>query len=264
MEKKETAVLAVSFGTSYENTRKKTLDVIEREIREAYPDRAFYRAWTSGMIRKKIRERDGICIPGVKEALEQMKEDGIRQIAVQPTHMMNGLEYWKLYREISEERDSFAQVSIGKPLLTELKDCDRVLRELLKEIPVSEEEALVLMGHGSLHYANFVYGALDYRLKELGYRNVSVGTVEAWPSLESVLRQVNAQRPERVILAPFMMVAGDHVRNDLAGEEGSWKSRFLAEGYPVECVLKGLGEYPGIRKILMEHLQDAVSELEAE
>lgn len=258
MEEKRKAVLAVSFGTSYEETRKKTLDVIEQEMQAACPGWPLYRAWTSGMVRKKIRERDGIEIPGVRQALEQMQADGIRQVAVQPTHMMNGFEYWKLYREVEEMQDRFEQVSVGQPLLTDLDDCDRVLQELAQAISPAEDEALVLMGHGSLHYANFVYAALDYRLKELGYPNIHIGTVEAWPSLKSVQVHVREQHPGKVILAPFLMVAGDHATNDLAGdEEDSWKSCFEADGYQVECVLRGLGEYPGIRQILLEHLQEA-------
>lgn len=265
MKEKKTAVLAVSFGTSYEDTRRKTLDVIEKEMQEAYPDWSLYRAWTSGMVRKKIKERDGIEIPGVGQALEMMKRDGISRIAVQPTHMMNGFEYWKLYGEISDMREQFDRISVGKPLLTDLTDCDQVLQELVKEIPAAEDEALVLMGHGSLHYANFVYAALNYRLRELGYQNVHIGTVEAWPSLESVSACVRAQNPKKVILAPFLIVAGDHATNDLAGEEeDSWRSYFLAEGYQVECVLRGLGEYTGIRRILLEHLREAVDELNGE
>lgn len=263
MEEKKTAVLAVSFGTSYEDTRKKTLDVIEREMQETYPQWPFYRAWTSGMIRKKIQKRDGIFIPGVGQALEQMRQDGIRRIAVQPTHMMNGYEYGKLHREIASMQEQFERISIGKPLLTELEDCDRVLEELAAQIPVTEREALILMGHGSLHYANFVYAALDYRLRELGHQNIYIGTVEAWPSLESVLRHVRQQKPEKVILAPFLMVAGDHVSNDLAGEHAdSWKRSFETEGYRTECVMRGLGEYPGIRQIFLDHLREAVRELE--
>ncbi len=263
MEEKKTAVLVVSFGTSYENTRKKTLDVIGREMQEAYPQWPFYQAWTSGMIRKKIQMRDGIFIPGVEQALEQMRQDGIRRIAVQPTHMVNGSEYGKLCREVSSVQDQFDRICIGKPLLTEPEDCDCVLEELASQIPVTEREALVLMGHGSRHYANYVYAALNYRLRELGHQNIYIGTVEAWSSLESVLGSVRRQEPEKVVLAPFLMVAGDHVVNDLAGEQAdSWKSVFEAEGYQTECVTRGLGEYPGIRRILMEHLRETVSGLE--
>ena len=128
MKEKKAAVLAVSFGTSYEDTRRKTLDVIEKEMQEAYPDWPLYRAWTSGMVRKKIKERDGIEIPGVGQALEMMKRDGISRIAVQSTHMMNGFEYWKLYGEISDMREQFDRISVGKPLLTDLTDCDRFCR----------------------------------------------------------------------------------------------------------------------------------------
>ena len=121
---------------------------------------------------------------------------------------------------------------------------------------LKKEEVLVLMGHGTTHYANSIYAALDYTFKDKGYENIFLGTVEAYPTMESLLRMVKAYEPSKVVLAPFMIVAGDHAKNDMAGDDPeSWYSQFKAAGYEVEPVVKGLGEYPGIRKLLVEHLQ---------
>ena len=121
---------------------------------------------------------------------------------------------------------------------------------------LKKEEVLVLMGHGTTHYANSIYAALDYTFKDKGYENIFLGTVEAYPTMESLLRMVKAYEPSKVVLAPFMIVAGDHAKNDMAGNDPeSWYSQFKAAGYEVEPVVKGLGEYPGIRKLLVEHLQ---------
>ena len=153
----------------------------------------------------------------------------------------------------------FDSIRFGTPLLTSTDDIEEAIRAFMddwKELP--ENEVLVLMGHGTTHYANTAYAALDYTFKDLGYSNVVIGTVEAYPSVPSILRSLDALHPEKVHLAPFMIVAGDHATNDMAGEEeDSWKNQFEAAGYPVECHLKGLGEYPGIRKIFLKHIEES-------
>ncbi|MDO4344273.1 MAG: sirohydrochlorin cobaltochelatase [Eubacteriales bacterium] len=255
----ERAILAVSFGTSYKDAREKNIDRIEEEIRRSFPERRVYRAWTSGMIRKKLRERDGIAIDDVGEALWRMKEDGIRRVTVQPTHVMNGIENEKMLKEILPFRDEFEEILVGAPLLATEKDsreAAEVLSREWKEIP--KEEALVLMGHGTEHCANHVYAALDDMLKDMGSANIFVGTAEAHPSVDTLLRRVEAYRPVAVHLAPFMIVAGDHAKNDMSGDgEDSWASRFKSAGYPVVCHMKGLGEYPGIRKMFVRHAREA-------
>lgn len=155
--------------------------------------------------------------------------------------------------------DSFSRITFGVPLLTSEQDSREVVKVLTDAFGgIPKDEALVFMGHGTPHYANAIYAALDYTFKDLGYHNLFMGTVEAYPSMESLLRFVRKQNPSCIHLAPFMIVAGDHARNDLAGDDAdSWKSQFEQAGYPVLCHLKGLGEYEGIRQIFLRHIREA-------
>ena len=252
------AILAVSFGTSHADTREKTIDRIEEDIRKAYPDDKVYRAWTSKMIIKKIWNRDGVKIFNVKEAMEQMKADGITNVLVQPTHVINGIENDLMQEDVKAYADAFESISFGTPLLTTEEDNIRVVKAVAEDLQPGKENALVLMGHGTSHYANSVYAALDYRFKDMGYDNIFLGTVEAYPSLVSLMKQVHAYHPKKVILAPFMIVAGDHAKNDLSSEEeDSWRSQFEKEGFQVECLLKGLGENETIRQIFIDHIEEA-------
>ena len=258
------AILVVSFGTSVNETREKTIDCIEADIREANPDASIYRAWTSKMIIRKLKERDGVTIHTVKEAMEAMIQDGIRELIVQPTHIINGIENDLMKEDVLARKEAFEKIVFGDPLLTTTEDNVAVLQAVMSEFPaLAEDEALVFMGHGTTHYANTVYAALDYTFKDLGYTRTFLGTVEAYPSMESLKKQLRALALKKVILAPFMVVAGDHANNDMSGEdEDSWKSQFEAEGYQVSCVLKGLGEYPSVRKIYVAHTEAAKKSLE--
>lgn len=253
------AILVVSFGTSYEDTRQKTIDQIENNIQKAHPDAAVYRAWTSKMILKKLKNRDGIHIPNVKEAMEEMVKDGILDLVVQPTHVINGIENDLMKEDVLAFAEHFDSIRFGDPLLTTVQDNEEAINALMeswKSLP--SDEVLVLMGHGTTHYANAVYAALDYTFKDLGYKNVFLGTVEAYPSMMSLLRQIKEYNPSKIHLAPFMIVAGDHARNDMAGEDPeSWSRQFMDAGYPVESHLKGLGEYEGIRRIFLRHIDEA-------
>lgn len=252
------AILSVSFGTSHADTREKTIDRIEEDIQKAYPDDKVYRAWTSKMIIKKIWNRDGVKIFNVKEAMEQMKADGIKNVLVQPTHVINGIENDLMQEDVKAYADDFESISFGTPLLTTEEDNIRVAKAVAEDLQPGKENALVLMGHGTSHYANSVYAALDYRFKDMGYDNIFLGTVEAYPSLVSLMKQVHAYHPKKVILAPFMIVAGDHAKNDLSSEEeDSWRSQFEKEGFQVECLLKGLGENETIRQIFIDHIEEA-------
>lgn len=255
-EKTKKAILAVSFGTSHVETRKATIDAIEQDMQAAFPDYPLYRAWTSKMIIKKVNKRDQVHIFTVKEAMEQMRKDGITDVLVQPTHVINGIENDLMKEDALAFRDAFHSISFGDPLLTSEEDSLAVIQAIVNEFrELKKEEALVLMGHGTTHFSNAIYAALDYTFKDKGYANIFLGTVEAYPSMESLMKMVNAYQPSRVILAPFMIVAGDHAKNDMAGDDPeSWYSQFKMQGYEVEPVLKGLGEYPGIRKLLVEHL----------
>lgn len=256
------AILVVSFGTSFHRTREKTIDKIEEEIAQAYPEYRIYRAWTSKMIIAKLKRRDGIIVPTVTEAVETMLTDGIRELVVQPTHIINGIENDLMKEEIQRCADRFEQVVFGDPLLTSTQDNEDTIRAVMEEFSdLSEKEALVFMGHGTTHYANAIYAALDYTFKDLGYSHVFLGTVEAYPSLETLIRQVHSFEPKKVILAPFMVVAGDHAIHDMSSEdEDSWRSQFEQAGFSVECVMKGLGEYPEIRRIYVDHIARALRE----
>jgi cobalamin biosynthesis Co2+ chelatase CbiK len=255
------ALLVVSFGTSHADTKHKTIDQIENYLSAAMSDRILYRAWTSGMIIKKLRERDGIVVPTVDEAITSMLNDGITDLLVQPTHVLNGIENDIMIENITAKAGEFSRISFSAPLLTADADISAVVAAIGKEYAyIGSDAALILMGHGTSHYTNPVYAALDYRFKEMGFPNIYVGTVEAYPSAEHVLGLLKA-RPEirRVVLAPFMIVAGDHAKNDMSGpDDNSWRSLFENAGYQVQCILKGLGEYESIRNIFVSHALAAV------
>ncbi|MCD7868591.1 MAG: sirohydrochlorin cobaltochelatase [Clostridiales bacterium] len=254
------AVLVVSFGTGYAATRKATIEAIERDIAAAFPGYFLYRAWASQMLLTKVRRREGLYIDSVPEAMERMHADGITQVIVQPTHVINGIENDRMKAGVLAGRDSFSSIRFGDPLLTRPADNRAVIRAVEEEFHsrLDEKTALVLMGHGTEHYANSIYAALDYQFKDMGYPNIFLGTVEAYPAMESLLRLVDACSPRKVLVVPFMIVAGEHARKDMAGEEAdSWVNRLSGRGYQVEPVMKGLGEYKGIRDIFVSHAQNA-------
>ncbi|MCI7814192.1 MAG: sirohydrochlorin cobaltochelatase [Lachnospiraceae bacterium] len=254
------AILVVSFGTSHNDTREVTIDAIEHDIAAAYPDFKVYRAWTSKMIIKKIFDRDGIHISNVREAMEQMIHDGISELIVQPTHVINGIENDLMKEDVLSYSHHFSSIRFGAPLLTSTRDNNFVVDAIAEDLGSSlrDDEVLILMGHGTTHYANTVYAALDYTFKDRGYSRIFLGTVEAYPSMESLLRQVKLLKPRRAVLAPFMIVAGDHAKNDMAGKDpDSWKCQFEQAGIEVSCVLKGLGEYPKIRQLFLEHIRES-------
>ncbi|SHI75839.1 sirohydrochlorin cobaltochelatase [Parasporobacterium paucivorans] len=254
------AILIVSFGTSFNETREKNIDSIEKEIMDLYPGYSIYSAWTSKMIIKKVMQRDGRIINTVSEAMEQIVRDGIEELTVQPTHIINGLENDFMIADVMEHSKSLRKISIGAPLLNNIEDARVIIEVLTEEYSMSDKrKALVLMGHGSSHHSNFAYAALDYSFKESGHENVFVGTIEAYPGIDVILRSVNAYNPSEIILIPFMLVAGDHAANDMAGdEEDSWKYIFESAGYPVKCFIKGLGEYTKIRDLYFKHLEAAL------
>lgn len=252
------AILVVSFGTSYKETRKKTIDAIETSIAQAFPDYRIYRAWTSKMILAKLKKRDHIHIPNVKEAMEQMEADGITDVLIQPTHVINGIENDLMKEDALLFKDQFRSITFGDPLLTTEEDNRQAIEALAREFShIPSDQAVVLMGHGTSHYANTTYAALDYTMKDMGYPNFFLGTVEAYPSMETLLKMLREFQPEKIHLAPFMIVAGDHARNDMAGDDpDSWYSQFTKAGFQVETCLKGLGEYQGIREIFIRHIRE--------
>lgn len=258
--KRSKAILVVSFGTSYEDTRKKTIEAIEERAAQAYPEWEVYRAWTSGMIIKKLWKRDGLHIDTVAEAMERMAADGIRQVVIQPTHVINGIENEQMVKDALAFENQFDRISVGTPLLTSDEDSVRVIQALAEETGrLSKDTAAVFMGHGTTHYANTVYAALDYRMKDMGYPNFFLGTVEAYPSLPALKRRLREGGYRKVILCPFMIVAGDHARHDMASEdEDSWKYQLEQEGYEITCRMKGLGEYGGIQELFLDHIAEVI------
>lgn len=254
---KDTALLVVSFGTSYKETREKTIEAIERDLQTAFAQADVKRAFTSGMIIRRLRERDGMTVQTTEEAVAEIYRQGYRNLLVQPTHILNGDEYEKMIEMLKPYGDKFAQVVIGRPLLTEAQDYAQAVQILMEENrDLDEDTALVLMGHGTGHFADAAYAALDYRFKAMGYPQVFVGTVEGYPELADILPALKQSGYRKVRLRPFMIVAGDHAINDMAGDgESSWKNILESEGFCVECVLKGLGETEGIRRMYVEHLK---------
>lgn len=250
------AVLVASFGTSHLDTLEKTIQPIEWDIAGQMPGRVQRRAFTSGMILRKLERRDGLQIDDVPRALERLAADGFRDVVVQPTHMMNGEEYDKLRAQAAPFGGRFDRLCVGRPLLSSVEDFRDTAAALLDVLPAAEPDtAFLFMGHGTEHFANPAYCQLEYLFHDLGRTDVLVGTVEGYPGFSEVLRRL-AERPEvkKTVLLPLMVVAGDHAKNDLAGEgPESWKSLLEERGYTTECRLCGLGEYPGIRALFVRH-----------
>lgn len=259
MKRQEQAILVVSFGTSYHETREKTIDKLEKDLQAAFPERKLYRAWTSKMIIKKILKRDGVKIHTVTEAMETMLADGIRDVLIQPTHILGGVENDLMTADAMAFADRFDSIVIGDPLLIETEDFFATIDAIAAEYDIPDHEGLVLMGHGTTHQTNAVYAALDYMFKDAGHENYFMGTVEAYPEFETMLKLLKKSPYRKVTLLPFMIVAGDHANNDMAGDEDdAWKTMLEKEGYEVTCILKGLGEIPGIRRIFTNHAKKAV------
>ena len=248
----QTALLIVSFGTSVEETRKRTICALEEELHRAFPHLPAHRAYTSPTIRRILMKR-GERVPSPREAMEELAAQGVRRLYIQPTHLICGEEYHGLARLVAEKGNGFESAALGRPLLYDMEDCRCTAEALLEAFPPKEGEALVFMGHGTEHPANAVYPAMGYIFQLLGRKDVFVGTVEGWPQGEDVLEQVQKAGFRRVLLAPMMLVAGDHARNDMAGEEDSWKTLFEQAGISVRCALQGMGEIPAIRQIYIEH-----------
>lgn len=253
-------LIVVSFGTSYENTRRKTIDKIEEDLGAAFPELDVRRAWTSGVIMRKLLERDDVKINNVEEAMEEIVAQGYSQVVVQPTHIINGAEYEKMLMQLSKFQGRISFLGVGLPLLSLSDDYESVCHAVMSNIkPLEKGEVLLLMGHGSGHHADAAYAALDYRFKNLGYDDVFVGTVEGFPELEEVLPAIRKRKPDKIRLLPLMIVAGDHAINDMAGEgKDSWASILNREGYEVESVIKGLGEFSQIRDIYIRHLSQVM------
>ena len=258
-------LLVVSFGTSYNDSRRLTIGGIEAAIAEAIPEYAVRRGFTAQIIIDHVERRDKIHIDNVTEALERAVANKVKTLVVQPTHLMHGIEYDELCATLAEYAENFEKVTVGEPLLTSDEDFDRVadiMINLMKDYD-DGKTAIVYMGHGTEHESNAVYARMQELLTSKGAANYYVGTVEAEPSLEDVMEAIKDKGYTRVVLRDMMVVCGDHANNDMAGdEEDSWKSILTAAGYQVECVLEGLGQVPEIQQIYVEHAQKAVAAVE--
>ena len=258
----ENELLVVSFGTSFNDSRVATIGAVEEAMEKAFPDYSVRRGFTANIIIEHIQRRDGEVIDDVDEALDRAKANGVKNLLVQPTHLMNGYEYGDLVKDLEKRAGDFESVKIGAPLLTDDEDFTKVAQAMVDAAAEYDDgkTAICYMGHGTEAASNAIYARMQEELKAAGYDNYFIGTVEAEPSVEDVLKLVQAGGYERVVLRPMMIVAGDHANNDMASdEEDSWKSTFEANGFQdmVICEVKGLGELEAIRQLLIDHAKDA-------
>lgn len=256
-------LLAVSFGTSYNDNRDLSIGGIEEALKKAYPDYEIRRAFTSQIIIDKLKSRDNLMIDNVKEAMDRLVADGVKEVVIQPTHIMNGFEFDDIVNEVSAYKDKFESFKFGKQLLASDADFEEVVSVITDETKTYDTDgtAIVFMGHGTEHAANEVYAKLQQYITDAGHKNYFIGTVEAEPDLDEVVALVKESGAKKVVLLPFMIVAGDHANNDMAGdEEDSWKTRFENEGFEVEAVLKGIGQYAGVQNMIVKHAGETIAQ----
>ena len=260
----ENELLVVSFGTSYNDSRRLTIGAIENAMEKAFPDYSVRRGFTSQIIIDHVKSRDDVTIDNVDEALKRAVDNKVKTLVIQPTHLMNGLEYNDLADEVAQYSDAFDKVAIGQPLLTSDDDFKTVIKAITEATAEYDdgETAICFMGHGTEADSNAVYAKMQDMLASEGYEHYYVGTVEAEPSLEDVIAKVKEGEYKKVVLEPLMIVAGDHANNDMAGDEdGSWKTEFEKAGYDVTCLVRGLGELEPIQQLFVEHAQAAIDSL---
>ncbi len=257
--KKAKAILVVSVGTTHAGTRKKSIDAIETDIAEMFPEYQVYRAWTGRKIVRILAQRDGVHVDTVTEALERMLKDGIREVIIQPTLLLDGVEMEWMKQEVQVYVEQFALVSLGRSLLSSERDRDELVHIIGEEFSGGDPEAvLVLVGHGTACQANDWYAELNERFRDLGYGRILVGINCDEGGIRQIGEELEALKATRVVVMPFMIVAGVHAEKDIAGSDpDSWKSRLTAAGYKVECRLKGLGEFPAVRRLFTEHVRMA-------
>ena len=257
----EKELLAVSFGTSYLDSCRLTIGAIEDALERSFPGYDLRRSFTSQMIINHIQRRDGISIDNVTQALDRAVSNGVKNLVIQPTHIMDGFEYQKLVTEANRYQDAFLSLSIGTPLLTSDEDFQIVADALAASVAAYDDEktAICFMGHGTEAAANKVYERMQQQLTDSGRDNYFIGTVEAVPTVEKVLSLVKAGNYKRVLLQPMMIVAGDHANNDMAGDdEDSLKKVMEAAGYNVHCFVKGLGEIQPFQNLFLAHADQAI------
>ena len=277
-------LLVVSFGTSFNGSRAADIGGIEKALQTAYPDWSVRRAFTAQIIINHVQARDDEKIDNMDQALQRAVDNGVKNLVVQPTHLMHGAEYDELTEAVEGYKDKFESVTIAEPLLGEVGDSDDAVNDDKKavaeaitaeavktagydDLDAAEADgtAFVFMGHGTSHTAKISYSQMQMTMQPLGYDNVFIGTVEGEPedtACEAVIEKIKEAGYTTVVLRPLMVVAGDHANNDLAGpEEDSWASRIKAAGMTPMPNLKGLGQLKGIQDIFLSHTQNAVVDL---
>ena len=277
----EKELLVVSFGTSFNDSRVADIKSIEDALQEANPDWSVRRAFTAQIIINHIQARDGEKIDNMEQALERAVANGVKQLVVQPTHLMHGAEYDEMCAAIDKVRDKFESVEIAEPMLGEVgsdaavinADKEAVAKAVVAaalsesgyESTAAAKEAgvaYVLMGHGTAHVAKVTYSQMAAQMDKLGYENVFIGTVEGEPedtSCEAVIAAVKEAGYTTVVLRPLMVVAGDHANNDMAGaDEDSWKTMFEAAGFTVNCQISGLGRIADVQALYVAHAKAAI------
>ena len=241
------AILVTSFGTSHRDTRKKCLDSIQKEVAEKYGSENVERAYTSGIIRRIIEKNEGVHIFDQEEGLKVLKDKGFEEIITMSLHILDGIEYSKL-------DDKFGKIS--KPLLADDEDFEKIVEN--KEFNDLEgNDAIVFMGHGTESEADYAYQKLQDEYLKAGKNNIFIATVEGKVTIKDVIEKMKGKGFKKILLKPFMIVAGDHAKNDMSSDdEDSWKTILKNEGYEVTAVLKGMGEYKFIREMFMDKLKD--------
>ncbi len=281
----ENEILVVSFGTSFNDSRVADIKGIEDALQEAYPDWSVRRAFTAQIIINHVQARDGESIDNMEQAMERAVANGVKNLVIQPTHLMHGAEYDEMLETVEAYKNQFESVKVAEPLLGEvgtdatvINDDKKAVSEILTAEAVSEAgydslevakedgAAFVFMGHGTSHTAKVSYSQMQTQMSELGYDNVFIGTVEGEPeetACEAVIEAVSEAGYTKVILRPLMVVAGDHANNDMAGgDEDSWISMFTASGKfeSVDTQIYGLGRIDGIKQIYVAHTGAAINQ----
>ena len=279
----ENEILVVSFGTSFNDSRAEDIGGVEKALQAAYPDWSVRRAFTAQIIINHVQARDDEKIDNMDQALERAVDNGVKNLVVQPTHLMHGAEYDELTEAVENYKDKFESVKIAEPLLGEVgadetainEDKAAVAEAITAEavktagfdsLDAAKEEgtAFVFMGHGTSHTAKISYSQMQTQMEQLGYENVFIGTVEGEPedtACEAVIEKLKNAGYKKVILRPLMVVAGDHANNDMAGDEDdSWKSQFEASGVfdSIDTQIAGLGEIDAIQQLYVAHTQAAI------
>jgi sirohydrochlorin cobaltochelatase len=256
----KTGTILVSFGTSHEDARKNSLERIYEDIAAVNQGNYLDQAYTSGMIIEKLA-KENVRIHTVEEAAKQAKEHGVERLLVVTTHMIPGIEYNKMRKLLEPYPNDFKEIKITAPVLDRKEDCEAIVPLIREMYQIREDYEYILMGHGSEDEANIRYAQMNEAFQKAGLFNVRIASVEARPELEDAMNELKMRpKVQKVLLYPFMVVAGDHAKNDMAGEEDSYKTELCKAGYEVEVHIKGLGEYPEFRNLYTKKLTTILQE----